>query len=64
MHEILKLKFNSKTLNYKGKEFKVSQSTARLNTLEFEEYQDKIRQWAAEEWQLTIPLPNEVDITN
>ncbi len=34
-------------------------STAKLGTMEFEEYLTKIRAWAAETLGLAIPLPNE-----
>jgi hypothetical protein len=40
---------------------KISQSTGELNTVEFEEYLSKIRQWASEYLSLYIPLPNEVN---
>lgn len=40
-------------------EFKqVSGSTAKMGTVEFEEYLEKVRAWAAE-FNLLIPLPNE-----
>ena len=34
-------------------------STAELNTVEFEEFLARIRQWAGEEMGVGIPLPNE-----
>jgi hypothetical protein len=35
-------------------------STAKLSTVEFEVYAEKVRAWAAETLGLAIPLPNEV----
>lgn len=35
-------------------------STTRLTTLEFEQYLEKIRQWAQVEMLVRIPLPNEI----
>lgn len=37
------------------------ESTTKLTTLEFEDYLDRIRQWAIEFLDCTIPLPNEVE---
>jgi hypothetical protein len=34
-------------------------STAKLGTMEFEVYTEKVRAWAAETLGITIPLPNE-----
>ena len=39
----------------------ITRSTSDLNTVEFEEYLSKIRQWASEYLSLYIPLPNEVN---
>lgn len=56
MHEILKYKFlKDKTWEY----FKIK-DTKSLNTKEFEEYLNNIRQWAAIELLLNIPEPNEI----
>lgn len=35
-------------------------STAKLNTVEFEAYMEKCREWANREMSVIIPLPNEV----
>jgi len=35
-------------------------STTKLTTTEFEEYNEKIRQWASSFLSLSLPLPNEV----
>ena len=36
-------------------------STTTLSTIEFEEYNEKIRQWASSFLSLSLPLPNEVE---
>src|SRR3990167_8135212 len=45
MHEVLKLLHNTKTINWKGKEKKIPQSTATLTIQQFEEYCERIRVW-------------------
>ena len=35
-------------------------STTKLSTTEFEEYNEKIRQWASSFLSLSLPLPNEI----
>lgn len=66
MHEILKHKFLKKSVWItnieKGtvEEVVITQSTTELTTVEFENYLAKIRQWAGEELNCPIPLPNEV----
>lgn len=44
-----------------GKEQQLVKSTITLSTLEFEEYQDHIRAFAAQELNLHIPLPHEIE---
>ena len=61
MHEVLKLLHNTKTINWKGKEKKIPQSTATLTIQQFEEYCERIRVWATGEG-IKIPLPNEIEI--
>jgi len=57
MHEALKLKF----LRDDSRKIPTLRSTTDLTTIEFEEYLEKIRIWAAQELNCYIPLPNEVD---
>lgn len=63
IHEIYKAKFLPKrlaVLNGNGDirgEFVIGGTTTRLNTLEFGEYCESIRQWAAEELDVVIPDP-------
>lgn len=47
--------------NYRGKslEFTYVISTTKLSTQEFEVYLERIRRFAAEQFALSIPLPNE-----
>ncbi len=42
-----------------GKVVTLGQSTKDLDTLEMEDYLEKIRVWALTEWMVRIPLPNE-----
>jgi len=50
----------SKTIESKTYEY--SPSTTSLNTTEFENYLEQVREWALRLLGLNIPLPNEVDI--
>lgn len=59
MHEALAWKFLGCT--DEGDPLPRRRSTADLNTVEMEEYQAKIRRFAAEDLGLSIPEPNEVD---
>lgn len=63
IHDVLKAKFLPKRLAIadgngaiKG-EFVIGGSTTRLNTLEFGEYCEAVRQWALEELGVVIPDP-------
>lgn len=62
MHEILKSKFLRRWSQGKLGVFPYAQSTAKLSTLAFEEYLKKVRIWAASEFQIVIPLPNEITL--
>ena len=59
MHATLKIMF----LQDKTRKFPTLRSTTTLTTVEFEEYLEKIRQWAAQDLNCVIPLPNEVDFS-
>jgi len=37
--------------------------TSDLNTVEFEEFMARVRQWAGEDLRIAIPLPNEYDVS-
>ena len=54
IHSELKQKFLPKA----GR-LQIAKSTSSLNTVEFSEYIEKVRQWAAEELGIYIPDPNE-----
>ncbi|MDD5061962.1 MAG: hypothetical protein PHN44_06775 [Candidatus Marinimicrobia bacterium] len=58
MHEALKFKF---LRTHEGEALESVKSTTKLNTAEFEDYLERIRRWAAQEYNCFIPLPNEVD---
>ena len=58
-HNALKWEF----LRVEGKRIPTIKSTALLTTLEFMDFIDKIQIWAAQELNINIPSPNEIDIS-
>lgn len=58
MHDALKYKF----LRCGAADLETVKSTTKLNTAEFEEYLKKVRRWAAIEYNVIIPLPNEIEV--
>ena len=65
MHDILKVKFASQweniDINDKQVGLQVVNSSARMNTKEFEVYADQIRIWALTELGIRLMLPNEYE---
>ncbi len=62
VHEALKIKFLKDHFgDIPSEKLWTVKSTADLNTSEMEEYLANIRQFAAQELNMYIPLPNEVD---
>lgn len=61
IHAILKSKFlrTEKVNEDTGSVYEYVKSTTELTTVEYEEYLDSVRQFAAEEFDLQIPMPNE-----
>ena len=63
MHDALKIKFSSEwqsiDINDKQIGLQTVNSTARLNTKDFEVYADQIRIWALSELGIRLMLPNE-----
>jgi len=63
MHDILKVKFSSEwqsiDINDKQVGLQVINSTATMNTKEFEIYANQIRVWALTELGIRLMLPNE-----
>jgi hypothetical protein len=57
MHEALKIHFLSKG----ACDVPTVGSTAKMNTAEFEDYLTKIKRWAASEYGVVIPDPNEIE---
>ena len=57
MHDALKMKF----LRSGYCDIETVRSTTKLNTAEFEEYLEKVRRWAITEYNVNIPLPNEIE---
>ena len=65
IHELMKSMFLKKHLEIKLKDkierYTIVGSTTSLNTAEFGEYIDKIRDWASLKFQLYIPNPDEAE---
>ena len=65
MHDILKVKFSSEwqsiEINNRQVGFQVMNSTATMNTKEFEIYAEQIRIWALSELNIRLMLPNEYE---
>tara|TARA_R100001230_G_scaffold20806_1_gene11004 strand:- start:20 stop:403 length:384 start_codon:yes stop_codon:yes gene_type:complete len=65
MHDILKVKFSSEWQTIETEDICVGvhtlNSTARMNTKEFEVYADQIRIWALTELGIRLMLPNEYE---
>lgn len=61
VHGILKQQCNWREITNEesGESIKIPKSTRDLNTLEFEEYEERCRRFAAEFLGVDIPLPNE-----
>jgi hypothetical protein len=57
VHEMLKHECNYYLAG--NFELKVPLSTKKLTTVEFEEYLERVRRWAASFLSLYVPLPNE-----
>lgn len=60
VHEYLKEHVGKlvKFIRLNGENYKVVMSSTKLNTMQWEEYMDKIRVWASEN-ELQLPYPNE-----
>lgn len=62
VHEFLKNKLldnGEEIMGIEGLIFKLPPSTKKCTTVEFDEYMDKVRRWAAENLNISIPEPNE-----
>lgn len=60
VHEMMKIKFNYEPLTSEhGEVLEIPKSTTGLTTVQFIEYMDRIRQWAAGFLSINIPDPNE-----
>lgn len=60
MHMVLREKF-LRIHDEKHPDFVIAKSTAKLNTLDFIDYIEKIQRWAAIEHQTYIPDPEKID---
>ena len=61
-HDFLKSLFLKVGVDANGKRYEITKSTASLSIGDFEDYLEKVRQWAASELEIHIPLPNEVSL--
>lgn len=61
-HKVLKESLLKVGVEYKGKRYEITRSTADLKVNEFEDYCERARLWAMSELNLPIPLPNEIII--
>lgn len=61
IHALLKSLFLKGGVEVNGKRYEIIKDTHDLDTIEFEDYCEKCRQWASQELNLYIPLPNEVE---
>ncbi len=61
LHELMKHRFNLRTLDIGGKIYEFGGSTKGLDKKGFSEYIEKIRLWAEQEMGCRIPAPNEMD---
>jgi hypothetical protein len=60
VHLMMKLKFNHEdVVSEEGEVLELPKSTTSLTTVEFMEYIDRVRQWAAGFLNIHIPEPNE-----
>jgi len=60
LHEVFKNMFlPKKFVTINDREFEITKSTTQVKTTEFEEYVERIREYAGSELQVAIPLPNE-----
>lgn len=62
LHEICKLKFNSHMIDLpKGGSHVIGKTTTDLDTIEFAGYVNRVKQWAQDEWGITIPEARDID---
>lgn len=59
-HEVLKFQFNKKKISILEEEQEIGESTKKMTQDQFEKYIEKIRDWALNELDCYIPLPQEV----
>ena len=61
LHEVFKNMFlPKKFITINDREIEITKSTTQVKTTEFEEYVERIREYAGSELQVVIPLPNEI----
>jgi hypothetical protein len=60
-HDLMRWMFLKVGREVGGKRYEIAKSSADLSIGDFEDYCEKCRQWAANELQVSIPLPNQLD---
>ena len=61
LHEVLKLRFNSQIIHLpKGGSQMIGGSTANLETDQFTAYVNRVKQFALDEFSISLPEPGEV----
>ena len=59
MHEVLKMKFNRRTLDVAGEEMEIGATTTKMTTEQFNAYIEQIQRWAVQELNCIIPDPHD-----
>jgi hypothetical protein len=60
VHDMLKVELNYEILVVGDKEIRVPKSTAKLDTMEFKQYVERVQRWGSEFLSLYIPGPDEI----
>jgi len=60
LHEVLKGRFNSKTVVVEGEAYEIGETTKKMSQNRFIEYIEEIREWSLDSLNCYIPLPQEV----
>tara|TARA_R110002020_G_C15844217_1_gene735468 strand:- start:82 stop:558 length:477 start_codon:yes stop_codon:yes gene_type:complete len=60
LHEVLKGRFNSKTVIIDGEAYEIGETTKKMSQNRFVEYIEEIREWSLDSLKCYIPLPQEV----
>ena len=61
LHEICKMKFNEKWVDLPGGAQMIGRSTSELDSAEFTGYLNRVKQWALDGFNISIPEPRDID---